>query len=80
LHTVLSHAFGKIFITMRARHSYPTETIRFNHHYKDISIFEDALNSHMDYNLFDELVAELVAEDINSEKNQAANKKALIKF
>lgn len=44
--------------TMRARHIYPAEMIRFNHHYKDISIFEDALTSHMDYNLFDDVVAE----------------------
>jgi inward rectifier potassium channel len=44
--------------TMRARHIYPAEMIRFNYRYKDISIFEDALTSHMDYNLFDVIIAE----------------------
>jgi inward rectifier potassium channel len=44
--------------SMGARHIYSANMVRFNYRYKDISIFEDALTSHMDYSLFDEIVAE----------------------
>ncbi len=44
---------------LRARHIYSWDTLRLNHRYKDISSFDSAMTSHMDYTLFDETEAEL---------------------
>ena len=51
--------------TLRARHVYGFETLRFNHRYKDISSFDAQMNNHMDYNLFDEVEAEALSNEAN---------------
>ena len=50
--------------TIRARRVYSWETFRFNHRYKEFSSNDSDMNNHLDYNLFDEIEAELV----NNEK------------
>jgi len=51
--------------SIRARQVYSWNTFRFNHRYKDISSFDAQMNSHMDYNLFDEIEAEEISNDRN---------------
>ncbi len=44
--------------SVRARHIYSWDAFRFNHRYRDISSFDEQMNNHMDFNLFDDVVAE----------------------
>jgi len=44
--------------TLRARHIYSWDKVRFNYRYKDITSSDEQMNNHMDYTLFDEIIAE----------------------
>jgi len=49
--------------SIRARHIYRWDAFRFNHRYRDISSFDEQMNNHMDFNLFDDVVAETLLHE-----------------
>jgi inward rectifier potassium channel len=48
---------------LRARHIYSWQDLRFNHRYRDISSYDDQMNSHLDFSLFHEIEAEQLAQE-----------------
>jgi len=52
--------------SVRARHIYRWDAFRFNHRYRDISSFDEQMNNHMDFNLFDDVVAEALLHEQDS--------------
>ena len=49
--------------TLRARHIYFWDTVRFNHRYKDITSSDEQMNNHMDFSLFDDVEAETASPE-----------------
>jgi inward rectifier potassium channel len=45
--------------TLRARHIYSWDKVRFNFRYKDIASNDEQMNNHLDFSLFDDIVPEV---------------------
>jgi len=49
--------------TIRARHTYPWDTFRFNYRYQDISTNQDGTTFHLDYSKFDDILEAPIGQE-----------------